>query len=169
MMTAEQAAAFNEKTRTDIMVMLVERPATTKQLAEALDKPKGTVGHHLKALQEAGLIAVVRTRQVRAITEKYYGRLARTYVFPNLDEGGKKDHGFLVEMMQEMRDPVEDEAAMVTLRHARIPHDRANEFAAEMLRIGEEFAAMERGGETVYGFVVGVYPTDRPSLREDEG
>ncbi len=169
MMTAEQAAAFNEKTRTDIMVMLVERPATTKQLAEALDKPKGTVGHHLKALHEAGLIAVVRTRQVRAITEKYYGRLARTYVFPKLDEGGNKDHGFLAEMMQEMRDPVEDEATMVTLRHARIPHDRANEFAAEMLRISEEFAAMERGGETVYGFVVGVYPTDRPSLGEDQG
>ena len=169
MMTAEQAAAFNEKTRTDIMMMLAERPATTKQLADALDKPKGTVGHHLKALEEAGLIAVVRTRQVRAITEKYYGRLARTYVFPNLDEGGKKDHGFLTEMMQEMREPLEDEAAMVTLRHARIPHDRANEFAAEMLRIGEEFAALERGGETVYGFIVGVYPTDRPSLREEEG
>jgi hypothetical protein len=72
-------------------------------------------------------------------------------------------------MMQEMRDPGEGEAAMVTLRHARIPHDRANEFAAEMLRIGEEFADMERGGETVYGFIVGVYPTDRPSLRKDEG
>jgi DNA-binding transcriptional ArsR family regulator len=168
MMTAEQAAAFSERTRTDIMMMLVERPATTKQLAEALDKPKGTVGHHLKALEGAGLIAVVRTRQVRAITEKYYGRLARTYVFPDLDEGGKRDHGFLAEMIQEMRDPVEGEAAMVTLRRARIPHDRADEFAAEMLRIGEEFAGMERGGETVYGFIVGVYPTDRPSLREGE-
>lgn len=169
MMTAEQAAAFSERTRTDIMMMLVERPATTKQLAEALDKPKGTVGHHLKALEAAGLMAVVRTRKVRAITEKYYGRLARTYVFPNFDEGGKREHGFLAEMIQEMRDPVEGEAAMVTLRHARIPHDRANEFAAEMLRIGEEFAGMERGGETVYGFIVGVYPTDRPSLRKDEG
>ncbi len=51
MMTAEQAAAFSERTRTDIMMMLVERPATTKQLAEALDKPKGTVGHHRKALE----------------------------------------------------------------------------------------------------------------------
>ncbi len=95
MMTTEQAAAFSEKTRTDIMMMLVERPATTKQLAEALDKPKGTVGHHLKALEGAGLIAVVRTRQVRAITEKHYGRLARTYVFPNLDEGERETTDFL--------------------------------------------------------------------------
>ena len=171
-MTAEQASVFNEPTRTDIMMMLAERPATTKQLAEALGKPKGTVGHHLKALEEAELIAVVRTRQVRAITEKYYGRIARTYMFPNLDTGGEKDHGFVGEMLQEMRHPLEGEASMVTLRHARIPHDRAAEFAAEMLSIAEEFAESERGGDTVYGFIVGVYPTDRPSLgteqREDE-
>lgn len=171
-MTAEQASVFNEPTRTDIMMMLAERPATTKQLAEALGKPKGTIGHHLKALEEAELIAVVRTRQVRAITEKYYGRMARTYMFPNLDAGGEEDHGFIGEMLQEMRHPQDGEASMVTLRHARIPHDRAAEFAAEMLSIAEEFAAYERGGDTVYGFLVGVFPTDRPSLaqenREDE-
>lgn len=167
MMTAEQASVFNERSRTDIMVMLAERPATTKQLAEALGKPKGTVGHHLKALEEAGLISVVRTRQVRAITEKYYGRLARTYVFPNLDEGATKDHGFVTEMMQEIREPADGEASMFTLRHARIPRERAEEYAAEMLRVAEEFAAEERGDETVYGFIVGIYPTDRPSLGEE--
>jgi DNA-binding transcriptional ArsR family regulator len=167
-MTPEQASVFNEPTRTDIMMMLTERPATTKQLAVALDKPKGTVGHHLKALEEAGLIAVVRTRQVRAITEKYYGRLARTYVFPNLDEGGSEDHGLVSDMMQEWREPAEGEAAVFTLRHARIPHERAEEFALEVVRIAEEFAAQERGGETVYGFVAGVYPTDRPSLKEGD-
>lgn len=168
MMTPEQASVFNEKTRTDIMTMLAERPATTKQLAEALDRPKGTVGHHLKALEEAGLIAVVRTRKVRAITEKYYGRLARTYVFPNLDEHDQKHHEFFAETMQEMREPHDGEAAMVTLRHARIPEERAADFAAEMLRVAEDFAVMERGGDTVYGLLVALYPTDRPSLREDE-
>jgi len=168
MMSAEQAAIFNEKTRRDIMVMLADRPASTKQLAEAMDKPKGTIGHHLKALEGAGLIAVVGTRQVRAITEKFYGRLARTYVFPDLDDGGEKGQSFVAEVMHEVRMPSEDEASMITLRHARIPNHRASEFGAEMLRVAEEFAAEERGGETVYGFIVGVYPTDRPSLREDE-
>lgn len=168
MMTPEQAATFNEPTRTDIMVLLAERPATTKQLAEALDKPKGTIGHHLKVLEEAGLIAVVRTRQVRAITEKYYGRLARTYVFPSLEDRDAEDHGFIGDMMQEARRPVGDEAGTFTLRHARIPNERAAEFALEIVRIAEEFAAMDRGGDTVYGFFAGIYPTDRPSLREDD-
>ncbi len=168
MMSAEQAGAFNEKTRRDIMIMLAERPASTKQLAEAMNRPKGTIGHHLKALEEAGLIAVVGTRQVRAITEKFYGRLARTYVFPDLDDGGEKGHGFVGEVMHEVRMPTAGEASMITLRHARIPDHRASEFAEEMLKVAEDFAAEDRGGETVYGFIVGVYPTDRPSLREDE-
>ena len=167
MMTAEQASVFNEPTRMDIMMLLADRPATTKQLAEALGKPKGTVGHHLKALEEAGLIAVVRTRKVRAITEKYYGRLARTYVFPKLDDQDEEQHAFVTETIQEMREPRDDEASMVTLRHARIPDERADEFAAELLRVAEEFADSERGGNTVYGLLVAFYPTDRPSLKED--
>jgi DNA-binding transcriptional ArsR family regulator len=167
LMTPEQAAVFNESTRTDIMMLLAERPATTKQLAAALDKPKGTVGHHLKALEAAGLLAVVATRQVRAITEKYYGRVARTYVFPKLDDP-ENGHGFLTEMIQEVRPADDGEASMVTLRHARIPDERATEFAAEMLRLAEDFADEPRGGDTVYGFIVGVYPTDRPSLKEDQ-
>lgn len=47
--------------------------------------PKGTVGHHLKVLEKADLVRVVRTRQVRALTEKYYGRVARLFVLKSTD------------------------------------------------------------------------------------
>ena len=52
----------------------------------ALDTPKGTVGHHLKVLEKAGLVRVVRTRKVRALTEKYYGRVARLFVLKSTDD-----------------------------------------------------------------------------------
>ena len=48
--------------------------------------PKGTVGHHLKVLETAGLVRVVRTRQVRALTEKYYGRVARLFELKGVDD-----------------------------------------------------------------------------------
>ena len=48
--------------------------------------PKGTVGHHLKVLERAGLVHVVRTRRVRAVTEKYYGRVARLFLYKSCDE-----------------------------------------------------------------------------------
>lgn len=166
LMTPEQAAVFSESTRRDIMVLLAERPATTQQLAEAMGKPKGTVGHHLKVLEEAGLLAVVDTRQVRAITEKYYGRLARTYVFPQV-EGTGEDHGFVVEALGEMRALQEGESGFFTLRHARIPAERADEFGDALLALAEEFATAARGGTTVYGLIAGIYPTDRPSLKGD--
>ena len=46
---------------------------------------KGTVGHHLKVLEAAGLIRVVRTRKVRALTEKFYGRTARLFLYQTED------------------------------------------------------------------------------------
>ena len=61
-------------------MMLRERAASTSELAAVLETPKGTVGHHIKVLETAGLIRVVRTRKVRALTEKYYGRVARLFV-----------------------------------------------------------------------------------------
>jgi hypothetical protein len=36
-------------------------------------------------LEKAGLVRVVRTRQVRALTEKYYGRVARLFVLKAAD------------------------------------------------------------------------------------
>lgn len=74
----EQFKALFEETRVAIVDLLLERAATVKELAETLGKPKGTIGHHVSALVAAGLIRVVRTRMVRAIEAKYYGRVART-------------------------------------------------------------------------------------------
>src|SRR4051794_32401888 len=65
--------------RPRILGLLSERAATTQQIAATLGLSKGTTGHHLKVLEAAGLIHMVRRRQVRAVPEKYYGRGARLY------------------------------------------------------------------------------------------
>ena len=75
----EQLRALGDDLRSKIVVLLRERAASTTELAEKLELPKGTVGHHVKVLEKAGLIRVVRTRQVRALTERYYGRTARLF------------------------------------------------------------------------------------------
>ena len=41
--------------------------------------PKSTVAHHVNVLAEAGMLRVVRTRRVRAIDERYYGRTAGVF------------------------------------------------------------------------------------------
>ena len=50
------------------------------------------------------------------------------------------------------------------MRHARIPRERTAEFWERVLELTREFSAMPRGGDTVYGFVAGLYPTEYPTL-----
>jgi DNA-binding transcriptional ArsR family regulator len=169
--TPEQYKTLFEETRIQIVDLLLERAATIKDLAETLDKPKGTIGHHVAALEDAGLIRVVRTKMVRAIEAKYYGRTARTYVIgdkpPGIDLA--PDH-FLqsaaVEFAQ-VADP--SVGTLSTLRYARIPDERADEWAGRLADLAEEFTTEPRGGETTFGLLLAMYPTDRPHLPDQKG
>ena len=51
-----QLRAVADPTRRRILSLLRERAASTTELAEALGQPKGTVGHHVKVLEDAKLI-----------------------------------------------------------------------------------------------------------------
>src|ERR1043166_2459083 len=74
-----QVKALGHPLRNTILGLLHERAATVSELAVALERPKSTVAHHVKVLGEAGLVQVVRTRRVRAIDERFYGRTARMF------------------------------------------------------------------------------------------
>src|SRR5215468_2152196 len=74
-----QLKAMSHPLRTTILGLLHERAATVTELAVAVERPKSTVAHHVKVLSQAGLVQVVRTRRVRAIEERFYGRTARLF------------------------------------------------------------------------------------------
>lgn len=164
----DQFRAFGDDTRRKVLGLLSEKAATTSQLAEAIGVPKGSVGHHLKVLEGAGLIRVVRTRQVRALTEKYYGRVARVFKFVD-SEGAVTAEPFVFfrRAMSEYAPPEggEPPELRAEIRHARIPPSRAWEFADRVRELADEFGRQEKvPGESVYGFVAGVYLTDWPEL-----
>jgi DNA-binding transcriptional ArsR family regulator len=168
----EQVRALFEETRMQIIGLLSERAATIKELAETLEKPKGTVGHHIGVLEDAGLIHVVRTKKVRAIEAKYYGRTARTFLLQEQAKASVElDPGqFLATAAAEYGRVEEGHpiGAMSALRHARIQDDRAGEWMSRLKDLVMEFAAESRGGDTTYGLVVGLYPTDRPHLPDQD-
>lgn len=161
----EQLRALGNATREEILTLLSERAATTSQLAAALGKPKGSVGYHVKVLEQAGFVHIVRTNKVRAMTEKYYGRTARTIVF---GKAGRDDPFFMLDDVRREGVAVEGEPLpMFTMRRARISQERAVEFTERLLELSEEFIDLPREGDKVYGLVAGVYPTGLPSLRDD--
>src|SRR5699024_8136111 len=81
----QQYRALFEDTRQQIVSLLSERAATISELAEVLSKPKGTIGHHMNVLARVGLVHVVRTERVRALTAKYWGRTARVFYYHRIE------------------------------------------------------------------------------------
>lgn len=163
-----QVKALSHPLRTAILGLLHERAATVNELAAALGRPKSTVAHHVKVLTEAGLLQVVRTRRVRAIEERFYGRAARMFYVgvgrtADGDEMPRDFNDFEV-AAQESATAHRDGKLWGFIRHARISEKQVSDFWERMAGLVEEFDQLPRSGDTMYGFAVGVYPTDHPTL-----
>jgi DNA-binding transcriptional ArsR family regulator len=163
-----QLRAIADPLRDTILDLLLERSATVAELAAAVGRPKSTVAHHVKVLVEAGLLRVVRTRRVRAIDERYYGRTARTFFVGVVDRPGEDPttvHANALSVAAAESGPAyEADRVFTILRHARVPREHAAEFWERVLELSRDFARLPRTGDTVYGFVAGLYPTDYPTL-----
>src|SRR5919201_2675809 len=85
----EQLRALADPLRATILDLLLERAATVAELSAAVKRPKSTVAHHVNVLVDAGMLRVVRTRRVRAIEERYYGRTARMFAVGVVNRPGE--------------------------------------------------------------------------------
>ena len=171
--TPAQVRAISDQLRTTIIGLLHERAASITELAAAVKRPKSTVAHHVNVLAEAGLVRVVRTRRVRAIDERYYGRTARVF-YAGL--GRRPDGTQLPNDFNDFEVAAKESGAAFDahqmrsfIRHARLPPERAADFWAGVQALIQEFDRLPRSGDTVYGFAVGLYPTDFPMLPDPSG
>lgn len=164
----EQLRALADRLRSTLLDLLLERAATVNELACAVGRPPSSVAHHVKVLVNSGLLRVVGTKRVRAIDERYYGRTARLFRFGMVSS----PHDAPVVLPASMLSEAAAEAApaygadrlAATLRHVRISEEAAQQFWERVLALGQELVQHSRSGDTVYGFVAGIYPTDQPTL-----
>jgi DNA-binding transcriptional ArsR family regulator len=168
-----QVKALGHPVRNTILGLLHERAASVGELAEALGRPKSTVAHHVKVLAENGLVRVVRTRRVRAIDERFYGRTARMF-YVSVDrraDGAElpRDFNDFEVAASESVAAYHDGKLWGFIRHARLSEAQVSAFWERMAELVTEFDRLPRSGDTVYGFAVGVYPTDLPTLPESGG
>ena len=160
--------ALADGLRDTLLELMLERAVTVKELAAAVGKPKSTVAHHVGVLLDAGLITVVRTRKVRAIEERFYGRTARVFyisgVLSSEQVGDVADLNDIAVAARESLPAQQDDDLRAILRHARISRPHVREFWKRLLDLAAEFSQLPREGEQTYGFVAGLYPTDFPTL-----
>jgi DNA-binding transcriptional ArsR family regulator len=76
--TWEQVELLGHDGRLAILELCV-RPKTVTQMAETLRVPRTRLYHHVKRLNEHGLLRVVKTKQVGPVTESHYQTSAHSY------------------------------------------------------------------------------------------
>ena len=166
--TPAQVRAIGHPLRTTILQLLHERAATVTELAVAVERPKSTVAHHVDVLARNDLLQVVRTRKVRAIEERFYGRTARMfYVTADPAPAGQELSGDFNDFEVAARESAaafEQGRLWGFIRHARISDDQASLFWDRMAELISEFDRLPRSGDTTFGFAIGIYPTDHATL-----
>src|SRR6184192_1298754 len=124
-----QLRALADPLRATILDLLLERAATVTELAAAVQRPKSTVAHHVNVLVAAGMLRVVRTRRVRAIDERYYGRTARLFYVGVVSRPGEDPttvHANALSVAAAESLPAhEADRLRSILRHARVPRELA--------------------------------------------
>jgi predicted ArsR family transcriptional regulator len=181
--SVEQFKAIAEPTRTRILGIIQNHPATAKQIADRLKIAPGAAGHHLQVLEAAGLAQVVAKRLVRGIVAKFYARTARIFVYdlppevtgersPTVDimtTAANELTETLAESKTESK--VESRTEMeasaneregrglhTSFPHGRMSPERAMEYAERLSAIVEDLIAepYDPDGE-VYGMIVALF------------
>jgi DNA-binding transcriptional ArsR family regulator len=159
--TPARLKAASDPLRMLILDLVLEQAMTVTDLAERIGRPRGTVAHHVDVLVDAGLLRVVRTRRVRALEERFYGRTARTIMFPDGVSDG--DLPFVADARRVADlNPPEGTPSFFTMRSVRIPEELAEEFVRRLGDLALEFSRSPRGGEREFAVLLGLFPTTRP-------
>jgi DNA-binding transcriptional ArsR family regulator len=143
-----QLRALGGELRARIVGVLRERAASISELATALGVPKGTAGYHVGVLERAGLIRVVATRRVRAVTERYYGRVARLFVLKSDEEvpGGPEAGVLGALMLRQAADELvasRDVREASALLHVRVEPADLRRFQKRLNRLAADFQLAE--------------------------
>jgi len=84
-----------KKKKEKILELLSQKPHTIKELANILKVNPGTVFHHIKILEHAELIEIIRTEMVGNIVMKFYQSVAREFRFDLLETKDTKIHSII--------------------------------------------------------------------------
>ncbi|AUG76923.1 transcriptional regulator [Kitasatospora sp. MMS16-BH015] len=171
-----QFKALGHPLRHRVVNMLRQRPATLRQLAEALGLAKGTIGYHVRVLREAGLVELAESRQVRGGTEQYFGLINKSFAFR---EGETLAAAFLYNSaLAEMRPAPSGQPEHTELRHLWLTPEQAasiadqlREHVAELQKFGVRAAQLGAGESPTaqaYGMLVSLFPADVPRLGPDD-
>ncbi|MFG3341255.1 ArsR/SmtB family transcription factor [Glycomyces sp. NPDC048151] len=146
--TPQQFRALGHPVRHRLLFAIGRETATLSGLAAELGISKGSAGHHLKILLEAGLVRLDGTRQVRGGTEQHYRRAATKLDFSD----GETTKAALAAVADEM---ATDDDSLFVLRSVRLGPAQARRLRETLETLAAEVE--DEPGEARHGVLVGFY------------
>jgi DNA-binding transcriptional ArsR family regulator len=134
--TEEQLRAVSNLTRHKIMAVLRFEPATITQIAGQVGLAKGSSSYHVRLLERAGLVKVVRTRKVRGVTERYYAMAARSIELP--DPGPGQPDVVMRHAVADLEASTDGER-FVQMAHLRLTGEQFAELGARLEALADEY------------------------------
>ncbi|GAA2157907.1 MULTISPECIES: ArsR/SmtB family transcription factor [Glycomyces] len=156
--TPQQYRALGHPVRHRLLFALGRESATLSGLATELGISKGSAGHHLKVLREAGLVQLDGTRRVRGGTEQRFKRTAARLRF----DSGETTRALLAAVADGM---LTDDDPLMLLRGVRLSGAQAQRLRATLESLVHELPDEE--GEARYGVLVGLYRPVAPQQVSD--
>lgn len=154
--TPQQYRALGHPVRHRMLFALGQQAATLSRLAADLGISKGSAGHHLKILREAGLVHLDHTRQVRGGTEQYFKRSMKRLRY----DTGETTKTVLAAVADEI---ISDEAdPLVIVRNIRLTQSQAERLRRTLEEFVHDLQDDESGSR--HGVLVGLY---RPRQSEE--
>ena len=147
--TPQQYRALGNPVRYRLLFALGRQSATLSQLAAELGISKGSAGHHLKVLREAGLIRLDSTRKVRGGTEQRFKRTAERVRFDTGESSKAALAAVADEIVTDENDP------LLVLRSVRLSESQAQRLRQTLEDLVGDLS--DEDGESRYGVLVGLY------------
>ena len=163
--TMQEFKAVSDETRSRILGLIQQQPATARQVADHLSSTPGAIGHHLHLLEAAGLVQVVARRFVRGTVANYYTRTARMFVFdfPREVKGDDPSDSISLHMINHVHDELthvvmsgrDDPYLHNGFLHLRLTSERANIYLQRLNSLVEDMIheAPEPSGQVYSIFV----------------
>lgn len=177
--TLPELQALSDPLRLRLVQVFSREPLTPKQAAAQLGEPVSKLYHHVTLLEGLGLIEVVKTKQVRGTTERYYSSIARHFAIDDLLLAGQLDRdkantlqGLLDGILSSTRAQLRDSIAAGLLapenieREGTVAQTTVHASPAEISKLERTLnkwlagvrAADHPDGASVYGVTVFFFP-----------
>jgi DNA-binding transcriptional ArsR family regulator len=163
--TEQELKAIGDRTRSRILGIIQNQPATAKQIADRLGATPGAIGYHLHILEAAGLAQIVARRITRGIVANYYTRTARIFAY---DPPNEVISGSLFaldifttareEFVEALASRADDPYCSNSFPHTRLAPERARIYHERLQALVNDILQEQPDPDgEVYGFFVSMF------------